>query len=72
MLIQLYQQSGGDTTATYGDPAVNNDAATYQVGTAAAYITTSSGANTVSIVWNSQTDESALSSSSVDGHGDPL
>jgi hypothetical protein len=45
-----------DTTATYGDPDIDNDAATYQVGQSGAYITSSSGANTVSIVWEAATD----------------
>ncbi|MFA6296114.1 MAG: chitobiase/beta-hexosaminidase C-terminal domain-containing protein [Patescibacteria group bacterium] len=44
-----------DTTATFGDPKIDNSTA-YQVGTAAGYITTSSGANTVNVVWNSKLD----------------
>ncbi len=44
-----------ETTATYGDPDIAN-AQTYQVGQSGAYITSSSGANTVSIVWEAATD----------------
>ncbi|MBU0981747.1 hypothetical protein KKC94_03565 [Patescibacteria group bacterium] len=45
-----------DITATYGTPVVDN-AETYQIGTASGYVVTTSGANTVSFVWNSKTDE---------------
>jgi len=48
-----------ETTATYGDPDIDNAAATYQVGQSGAYITSSSGANTVSIVWEAATDVAA-------------
>ncbi len=48
--------TGSETSATYGDPGIDNAAVTYQVGTGAAYITSSSGANTVSIVWEAATD----------------
>jgi len=48
-----------DTSATYGDPEVTT-AGTYQVGNASGYITTSSGANTVSTVWNAPADESEI------------
>ncbi|MBU0981689.1 hypothetical protein KKC94_03260, partial [Patescibacteria group bacterium] len=51
--------SNADTYADVGDPAVDNSAS-YQVGTAAGYILTSSGSNTVSFIWNSATDEGAL------------
>lgn len=47
--------AGSETFATYGDPSIDN-AVTYQVGQAGAYITSSSGANTVSIVWEAGTD----------------
>ncbi|MFA6131509.1 MAG: integrin alpha [Patescibacteria group bacterium] len=47
--------TNSDTTATYGDPDIDNSA-TYQVGKAGAYITTSSGANTVVVKWNSLVD----------------
>ncbi len=50
--------TGSETSATYGDPSVNN-AATYQIGQAGAYITSSSGANTVTIIWEAATDVSA-------------
>jgi len=46
---------GADTTATYGDPTVENDG-TYQIGIVDAYITTSTGANTVTTIWNAGTD----------------
>lgn len=55
----------GDTTATYGDPKVDNDAVTYQLGTGSGYITTSSGANTVNTDWTVATDFAGLNSSSV-------
>ncbi len=51
-------ETGAEASATYGDPAVENDD-TYQVGNASGYITSSSGANTVSVVWESATDEAA-------------
>lgn len=41
-------------SATYGDPAVSTS--TYQIGNASGYILTSSGANTIGIVWNSTSD----------------
>ena len=44
-----------ETTATFGDPFVNNGE-TYQVGTTGAYIITSSGANTVTTIWEAATD----------------
>jgi DNA-binding beta-propeller fold protein YncE len=44
-----------NTTATFGDPKIDN-AATYQVGSASGWITTSSGANTVNFDWLSATD----------------
>jgi hypothetical protein len=47
--------SDADTTATYGDPDINNSVA-YQVGQSGAYITTSSGANTIQVRWNSAVD----------------
>ena len=47
--------TGSETSATFGDPSVSN-AATYQVGQSGAYILSSSGANTVTIVWESATD----------------
>lgn len=60
-----YSLDGGSTwfdpslsstvTATFGAPTVDN-AATYQVGQAGSYITTSSGANTIGITWNAFTD----------------
>ncbi|MFA4815187.1 MAG: Calx-beta domain-containing protein [Candidatus Gracilibacteria bacterium] len=49
--------TNGETLATYGDPSVDNTQ-TYQVGQTGAYITSSSGANTVSIVWEAATDVS--------------
>ncbi|MFA6132288.1 MAG: DUF2817 domain-containing protein, partial [Patescibacteria group bacterium] len=48
-------ETPADTTATYGTPDVENDN-TYQVGNAGGYVTSSSGANTVTVVWNSATD----------------
>ncbi|MBT7007293.1 hypothetical protein HN958_02190, partial [Candidatus Falkowbacteria bacterium] len=48
-------ETDGSTTATYGDPSMENDNE-YQIGAAAAYITTSSGANTVSTDWLGGTD----------------
>ena len=48
-------ETDGSTTSTYGDPDVENDN-TYQVGDTGAYITTSSGANTVSTDWLGGTD----------------
>lgn len=45
----------GETTATFGDPKVDNTA-TFQVGSVSGYIATSSGANTVSTVWEAGTD----------------
>ncbi len=55
-----------DTTATYGDPKINNSA-DYQVGTAAGYITTttSSVPNTVNVVWTSKSNLPNTSSNSV-------
>ncbi len=47
--------TGSETSATYGDPDIDN-AQTYQIGQSGAYITTSSGANTVSTVWEAATD----------------
>lgn len=47
-----------NTTATFGDPEIDNTNA-YPIGEAAGYILTSSGANTVSSIWNSMTDEPA-------------
>jgi len=47
--------SGSETSASYGDPSINN-AVTYQVGQSGAYITSSSGANTVTVVWEALTD----------------
>ncbi|MFA6522282.1 MAG: fibronectin type III domain-containing protein [Patescibacteria group bacterium] len=44
-----------DTTATYGDPDVAN-VNSYQVGNASGYVTTASGANAVTFIWNSHTD----------------
>ncbi|MFA6131371.1 MAG: fibronectin type III domain-containing protein [Patescibacteria group bacterium] len=44
-----------DTTATYNDPDVAN-INSYQVGNASGYVTTVSGANTVTFIWNSMTD----------------
>ncbi|PJB89016.1 hypothetical protein CO082_02480, partial [Candidatus Peregrinibacteria bacterium CG_4_9_14_0_8_um_filter_44_15] len=49
-------ESLADTTATYGTPDVENDNV-HQIGNVAGYITTSSGANTISAGWTSQTDE---------------
>lgn len=49
----------GETTATYGDPDVDN-AQTYQIGQSGGYISTSSGANTVTIIWEAATDAPAL------------
>jgi hypothetical protein len=46
---------GDETSATYGDPGLSN-IQTYQVGKTGAYITSSSGANTVSIVWEADSD----------------
>ncbi|MDD5528095.1 MAG: fibronectin type III domain-containing protein, partial [Patescibacteria group bacterium] len=43
------------TTATYGDPKVQNKN-TYQIGTSTGWIITSSGANTVNTVWLAKTD----------------
>ncbi|MDD5527631.1 MAG: hypothetical protein PHO56_01490, partial [Patescibacteria group bacterium] len=48
-------ETDANTTATHGDPKVQNKN-TYQIGTSTGYILTSSGANTVNTVWNSQTD----------------
>jgi len=53
-----------DTTATYGDPKINNSA-DYQIGTAAGYITTSSGANTVNVVWTSKSNLPDTSSNDI-------
>lgn len=47
--------TGADTSATQGDPSVNN-AVTYQVGQSGAYILTSGGTNTVTAVWQAATD----------------
>ncbi len=52
-------ETDGDTSATYGDPKVENDD-TYQVGNASGYITSSSGANTVTTQWNASTDETGI------------
>ncbi len=49
---------GDETTATYGDPSVDN-VQTYQLGQAGAYIETSSGVNTVNFVWEAATDADA-------------
>lgn len=43
------------TASAAGDPSVDN-AETYQVGQSGSYILTSSGANTISIVWEAATD----------------
>ena len=56
-------EADGDTTATNDDATVENDL-TYQVGnhtTAASieFITTNAGANTLTFIWESQTDEPA-------------
>ncbi|MBU1018626.1 MAG: DUF2341 domain-containing protein [Patescibacteria group bacterium] len=48
-----------DVSATYGTPEIDNSAA-YQVGTGSAYIITSSGANTVSVIWDTVSDESNI------------
>jgi len=48
-------ETPADITATYGTPDVENDNA-YQIGNAGGYITTSSGANTITFVWDSHTD----------------
>lgn len=53
--IKSLSTADADTTATYGDPKVNNDAE-YQIGTVANPIITSSGANTVNTIWNSKDD----------------
>jgi len=45
-----------DISATYGIVAVDNDNE-YQVGNASGWITTSSGANTISVKWLSKEDE---------------
>jgi hypothetical protein len=42
-------------TSTYGAPDIDN-AGTYQVGNAGGYIITSSGANTITVVWDAETD----------------
>jgi len=55
---------GGNITATYGTVNVENDNA-YQVGNASGYITSSSGANTISVIWNSKTDVPTASTASV-------
>jgi hypothetical protein len=47
--------TASELTATYGTPSVDN-AQTYQVGQAAGYVTTSSGANTLTIIWEAATD----------------
>ncbi|MBU4315144.1 Ig-like domain-containing protein [Patescibacteria group bacterium] len=69
-LVQ-YNVGGGLTKATLsevdvdtftdngGDPQVENDDA-YQVGNASGYILSSSGANTVSTIWNAPTDATGL------------
>ncbi|MFA6130869.1 MAG: DUF2817 domain-containing protein [Patescibacteria group bacterium] len=44
-----------DITATYGTPDVENDN-TYQIGNAGGYITSSSGANALTFVWDAHTD----------------
>lgn len=44
-----------NTSATYGDPKIDNPFA-YQIGTTTGWIITSSGANTVNTDWNSKAD----------------
>lgn len=46
------------TASAAGDPTVNN-ALDYQVGQSGAYILSSSGANTISVVWEAATDVAA-------------
>ena len=50
----------GSTTANFGDPKVDN-ATTYQIGGAAGYVLSSSGANTISTLWEARTDEPTAS-----------
>lgn len=47
------------TTATFGDPKVTT-ANPYQIGNGGGYITTSSGANTVTTTWNASLDETGI------------
>ncbi|MBT6068876.1 fibronectin type III domain-containing protein [Candidatus Peregrinibacteria bacterium] len=55
---------GGDTSATYGTPTVDNGE-TYQVGNApTSYISTSSGANTINVDWDVASDFADLDTSS--------
>jgi hypothetical protein len=49
-------ESASNISATYGTPDVENDNE-YQVGNASGWITTSTGANTISVKWLSKTDE---------------
>jgi hypothetical protein len=55
LTLSTIDTTDSNTTATYGDPKVDN-AETYRIGTAAGWITTSSGANTVQFDWLSATD----------------
>lgn len=52
-----------DTTAATGDPKVNNSDY-FQVGSASGYIDASAGANLVTTIWESQTDEPTADTSS--------
>ncbi len=58
-------ESSSDVSATYGTVAVENDNE-YQVGNASGWITTSSGANTISVKWLSKEDESQADTTSAD------
>lgn len=49
-------EEAGDISATYGTPDVENDNE-YQVGNASSWITTSTGANTITVKWLSKIDE---------------
>jgi hypothetical protein len=48
-------ETDSNTTATYGDPKIDNDYA-YQIGTTSGMIITSFGANTVNFDWNANLD----------------
>lgn len=54
----LISETDSKTTATFGDPQVDNNAA-YQIGTDSGFILTSSGSNTITTVWNSKPDVAA-------------
>ncbi len=53
--VATLSETDENTTATYGDPNVENDNG-YQIGTSDGYITTSSGDNTVNFEWDTMTD----------------